>query len=159
MTRLLLLCLCLLACAGAASAFDCSGAVPLTCNGPTLGGTIGIPPELTFNQCGGTTPYKHKVYSLVLASDQEVTIALTGPAASFVEMAIFDGCNENACQVVSAPNSSVLPPLCLEAGTYTVVMTYLVEVVASYAISVSCVSCEPVASEVQAWGEIKAGYR
>jgi hypothetical protein len=159
MKRLLLPCLCLLVCAGTASAFDCSGAVPLTCNGPALGGTTGIPPELTFTHCGGTTPYKHKLYSLVLASDQEVTITLTGSAASFVEMAIFDGCNENACQVVSPPNSSVLPPICLEAGTYTVALTYQVDVVASYDISAACVSCEPVAAEVQAWGEIKAGYR
>ena len=77
-----------------AVAFDCSGAVPLICNGPALNGTIGIPPELPFTQCGGTINYQHKLYSLNLTSAQEVTISLTGSATSAVEMVVFDNCDE-----------------------------------------------------------------
>lgn len=159
MFRCLILSLGMIVAATSVQAFDCSGAVPLTCNGPTVAGTIGIPPQIDFAQCGNTTPVHHKLYTLTLATAQEVTVSLTGSAASFVEMVLFDGCDENACLAVSPPFSSVLPPVCLEAGTYTVALHFLVDVVASYEISATCESCVPVAQESGTWSAVKSSYR
>ncbi len=61
---------------------------------------------------------KHKLYTVTLATAQELTVTLAGSGASFVEVVLFDGCDENACLAVSPQFSSVLPPVCLEPGLY-----------------------------------------
>jgi len=160
MIRLSTYCACIfLMMASSALAFDCSSSVPLVCNGPAESGTIGLPPEVTFSDCGGATSFKHKLYTLTVASAQSITVSVTGVAASVVEVVVFNGCDENACVASSPPNSSVLPPTCLVPGTYTIALKYLVEAVMDYEISVDCVDCVPVVVEERTLGTIKAQYR
>jgi len=73
-----------------------------------------------------------------LASPKEITVSVTGAAASVMEVVVFGGCDENACIAQSPPNSSVLAPVCLDAGTYTVGLRYGVDAIMGYEVSLHC---------------------
>ena len=145
--------------AGSALAFDCSTAETLECNGPALSGTIGISPEITFPPCGATTSYKHKIYRLSVTSPQEISVTLTGAASTNVQLVVFENCDENACVAQGLPNSPTLDGVCLPVGDYTIGMSYLIEAVMPYEISLACTPCNPVPVEAPSFGALKSCYR
>jgi len=49
-----------------AQALDCTGLDTLVCSGPTLQGTIGLPPEADYTTCGDTFPHHYKLYNVAL---------------------------------------------------------------------------------------------
>jgi hypothetical protein len=159
MFRSLLPVLLVLAAPLSAQALDCTGIPDLVCDGPALQGTIGLQPEADYMTCGDTFPHHYKLYSVTLASAQEITVSVTGSAASVMEVVVFGGCDENSCLAQSPTGALVLAPVCLEAGTYTVGLRYGVDAVFGYEILMQCVACEPVGAERQPWGTIKSTFR
>ena len=145
--------------AGSSLAFDCSSSETINCNGPTLAGTIGIGPEISFPQCGTTTNYIHKIYDLTLATAQDISVTVAGAAAPFVQIVVFENCDENACLAQTEPGVTTLDGLCLPAGEYTIALFYLIEAVMDFELSMTCTPCEPVPVEIPSFGAIKSYYR
>jgi len=143
----------------AALAFDCSSARPLPCDGTPVSNTINLPPELTFAHCGGSTPFKHQLYTLTLAAPAIVTLTLSSSVVGVSELVVFDGCAENQCVAQSPFNTPHITTACLPAGTYTVAVVYLVEALISYDLTATCATCDPIEAEQDQWGGVKALYR
>jgi len=66
MFRSIMLVLLVLAAPFSAQALDCTGLDTLVCSGPTLQGTIGLPPEADYTTCGDTFPHHYKLYNVAL---------------------------------------------------------------------------------------------
>ncbi len=139
-------------------AFDCSSARDLPCDGVPVSNTLSMPPEVTFTHCGGTTPWKHQLYTLTLASPAIVTLTLSSSVVGVAELVVFDGCDETQCVAQSPINTPHITTDCLPAGTYTVSVVYLVEALIPYDLTATCESCDPVAAEQGEWGGVKALY-
>ncbi len=143
----------------AAMAFDCINAVPLYCDQAPVSGTINMQPEVGFIPCDQTIQWTSKLYTITLTQPSILTVTFTGMSGSSAELYIYDGCDESLCVAVSEPGLATVATDCLDAGTYTISLSYLIAALINYQISATCESCDPVAAEFDAWGGVKALYR
>lgn len=165
----------LFAISGGALAFDCTPIETRTCGAPDLVTTTdqgAVPGDVT---CGSDyTGWDMKVYEVVVAEAGYVGFqALVQAPGGQVAVLVYDDCAGGSCIASQqAPNlAEVL--VCLEAGTYTMVVATNFAAPQPLLVGNPCVTCTeiiqagaedlcplcaPVDGEVHGWGSWKARF-
>jgi hypothetical protein len=149
-----------LASPAAAQPLDLTMTIDLYCGAAPVSGMLGVGNVATTGQlCSGTvpTPGYAQAYGVNLTAPTEVTISVTGGPVQIVVLQLPFTADSCVATTVIMNNPSLT--LCLPAAYYPILLTSALDIPVQYEIGVTCLPCEPVANETDAWGAVKTLYR
>lgn len=125
----------------ATNALLCEGAIPISCGDVVAGDNLtGVSTADVYGCVTWTESAPEAIYELVLATDQVVTVAISGMTAD-LDVFILSACDEGSC--VDYGDAGFTTD-CLTAGTYLIVVDGYNGATSAFDLAVSCVSCEIV---------------